>query len=349
MSSGAPACPTCGREDFKNERGMKQHHARIHGESLNTTTRQCGVCEGDYRVRKDKDSVACSVECLAEWRSEKLSGPEIQDEELLSELRRLADTTGRPPTKEMMGRRGGYGHGTYQKRFGSWNDALRAAGLQPNRENNPTKEKLADDLRQLAGEIGRPPLAVDIEDEGRHAPKTYIDVFGSLQKAREGGGLPARPEGYRKRVSDEELISEIERLAGELGHPPSQGDMSGRGCYSSGVYFNRFGSWTEALDATGFDSRFPLTGQDSPTWRGGKSIYDAVKLNLSNWQKARRNHRGDECEHCGEADTLHLHHIIPVMSGGTNEPWNLMTLCEQCHGSVEWFTREFAEPVLVDS
>lgn len=94
-----------------------------------------------------------------------------------------------------------------------------------------------------------------------------------------------------------------------------------------------------------------VTGEDNPNWRGGKDLYDAVVIALPGpaWWTLRNRHRGDECEMCGATDVeLHLHHIVPVLAGGTNEPWNLLTLCEECHTAAEWRTREFADPVLVE-
>lgn len=105
---------------------------------------------------------------------------------------------------------------------------------------------------------------------------------------------------------------------------------------------------TEAREQNGMAG---VTGQEHPSWRGGKSIYDAVKKQLHgpSWSQIRGRHRGERCRKCGEVDTkLDLHHIVPLMSGGTNEPWNLMTLCESCHIEVEWCTRDLLDPVLVE-
>lgn len=95
-----------------------------------------------------------------------------------------------------------------------------------------------------------------------------------------------------------------------------------------------------------------VTGQDSPTWRGGKSIYGAVKKQLHgpSWSSIRKVHLDDVCHKCGAVGDLHLHHIVPLMSGGTNESWNLMTLCAVCHTTVENYIRQFDafDPVLTE-
>jgi len=37
------------------------------------------------------------------------------------------------------------------------------------------------------------------------------------------------------------------------------------------------------------------------------------------------------CQRCGKPENLHVHHITPRISGGTDEPDNLITLCQECH------------------
>jgi len=68
-------CPTCGRDDFSSEFGIKQHHAKVHDESLTKVTEQCPVCGSDFEREKSReDRTTCSNECSAEYRSEKFSG-----------------------------------------------------------------------------------------------------------------------------------------------------------------------------------------------------------------------------------------------------------------------------------
>lgn len=55
---------------------------------------------------------------------------QISDEELLEELRAGAEVLGRPPSKNEMLEFGEYSATPYLDRFGSWFDALEAAGLE---------------------------------------------------------------------------------------------------------------------------------------------------------------------------------------------------------------------------
>lgn len=62
-------CPTCGRDDFKSEQGMKQHHALSHGESISGVKTECKNCNETYRVRKAnvERSSFCSTDCQTEY------------------------------------------------------------------------------------------------------------------------------------------------------------------------------------------------------------------------------------------------------------------------------------------
>lgn len=37
------------------------------------------------------------------------------------------------------------------------------------------------------------------------------------------------------------------------------------------------------------------------------------------------------CSTCGRTDGIELHHIIPIAAGGTNDYYNLIYLCHNCH------------------
>lgn len=123
--------------------------------------------------------------------------------------------------------------------------------------------------------------------------------------------------------------------------------------------------WASENAALGADGRDEngmegVTGQEHPGWRGGKSIYDAVKKQLGSesWGSVReriRERADHECEACGKPANeighrdLDVHHIVPIMCGGTNQEWNLMALCPSCHRAVEVQTRRLVDPVLIEN
>lgn len=131
------------------------------------------------------------------------------------------------------------------------------------------------------------------------------------------------------------ITEHCERCGDEFERYPSEGN--GRFCSHSCMY-----EW--------FSSR---TGQDHPLWEGGVDWYRAVRSahGPTGWHTQRKEHLGDECKVCGTSEaTLSLHHIVPVLAGGPNAPWNYMTLCRTCHRQVEDYTRDLPgmEPVLTE-
>ena len=93
----------------------------------------------------------------------------------------------------------------------------------------------------------------------------------------------------------------------------------------------------------------PICGTENPNWNGGRSLYDSLLKQMPRaWTVARRETRkrdGRTCQMCGLHGAEHyrklsVHHIVPVVSGGTNADFNLLTLCNSCHHRAEQYTRD---------
>lgn len=53
-----------------------------------------------------------------------------------------------------------------------------------------------------------------------------------------------------------------------------------------------------------------------------------------NWAELRQDilrRDGHRCGNCGSTTDLRVHHIVPLSKGGSNDPGNLRTLCDNCH------------------
>lgn len=116
-------------------------------------------------------------------------GPHVSGETLLEDLRDLADELGEPPRFKEMVERGDHRARTYTKRYGSWAEALEAAGLDPDERAGGTQQVSTDqllaDLLRLRDELGRVPTATDVVEEGNHGIATYQRRFGSWSEAVE--------------------------------------------------------------------------------------------------------------------------------------------------------------------
>jgi len=193
--------------------------------------------------------------------------------DLLDEIRRLSEEFGHPPTLQEVRDYGKYAATTYYLRFGSWQNALEAAGF-PSRE--PNAEIPEDDLIQGLQRVAKisttasssvtgkkqndyiPPTAAEMNQYGSYWASTYRRRFGSWNAALEAAGFEPR----ETEVTDEDLLTELWELADKLEKTPTYTEMNNQGKHGSRTYVRRFGSWNAALETAGLDSRSSSTISD---------------------------------------------------------------------------------------
>ncbi|WP_430506203.1 homing endonuclease associated repeat-containing protein [Haloparvum sp. PAK95] len=176
--------------------------------------------------------------------------PRTPEEDLLADLKSVADIVGGTPSEREYSNHGKYSVKTYCKRFGGWNSTLQAAGFEPNVEMNLSEEALISALQGFAKKLGRPPTADEMDRSGPYTSDSYKRAFGTWNRALRQAGLEVHSVWN---VSEEDLISELNRLAEELDHVPRKDEMRNQGKWSAAVYQEQFGSWNEALRAAGFE------------------------------------------------------------------------------------------------
>ena len=147
---------------------------------------------------------------------------------------------------------------TVAKRFGSWNSALSAAGLKPNRVRKPkkTKEELISEIKALAEKLGRTPLVREFADySGLGRDSIVIRRHGGWGNLVESAKLKYRHRRISR--SNEELISQVKKLARKLKRAPRVWEFNksiGAEEYSD-IIKKRFGSWQKFLAAAGLLNR----------------------------------------------------------------------------------------------
>lgn len=112
-------------------------------------------------------------------------------EELLEKLRELNDELPHTVRHEDMDEADRYPSGTvYIQRFGSWNAAKAAAGIDTD-SNTYSDEELITFLQQKAAEIGDRPLRRDDikNDDNLPHPSIYNDRFESFHAAKKAAGI----------------------------------------------------------------------------------------------------------------------------------------------------------------
>ena len=199
--------------------------------------------------------------------------PSYSDEDLLDEIRRVADVADADgaPTVTQFNEHSDIADSTIHRRFGSWNEGVAAAGFDPNPPETAIDEAdLVDELQRLRDELGHPPKVDEMRDAGAYSPSTYKYRYGSwtaavteifdditesdLKRHRGDSGDGDRSNWSKgPHVSDDELLADLNRLADEVGRTPTSKDVRAHGSHSAHTYVKRFGSWGEALASAGLD------------------------------------------------------------------------------------------------
>src|SRR5262249_26855830 len=142
---------------------------------------------------------------------------------------------------------------TFFKVFGSYNVALRKAGLPLNVGREPKRADMIADLKRLSKSLGRPLSKADIKKankKGRCASThQYLKVFGTISAALKEAGVRRFP--YERT----ELIQQLKQLTAELGQIPHTNQIkeaSRKGkCASIQSFWRKFGSMGEIRRALG--------------------------------------------------------------------------------------------------
>jgi len=255
----------------------------------------------------------------------------ISKEELKYEMKRLANKIGLTPTMEDMRKRGNYTFDVYQKRFGSWNNAVEACGLDVNREVNITDSEVINDIQRISEEYcdDDSPTSVDMKEYGRYSENIYLFNETSWDEYLEKSGFESK---YR--ISKQKLIQAINDLALKLDKTPSSRDMKEKGKYTPSPYRRVFGTWNNALEESGFDVIGHVSGKEHPNWKED-SISSKERRKLENWSKRVKNRDNYECQRCQKprSNVRFAHHI----KRRKNHPDikfdkdNGVTLCADCH------------------
>jgi len=125
----------------------------------------------------------------------------IPDEELLDELRRAAEELGHTPRSRSEEVK--YSEWTYSKRFGSWGEALDAAGLEREKgqyRDLPVAERVAvsdvvDAIINVAAKVDRPPFEHEVHEQTDILTVATNEIAGTWAETLRMAGFPPRYQG----------------------------------------------------------------------------------------------------------------------------------------------------------
>jgi len=109
----------------------------------------------------------------------------FNDDELLDDLRNVAQILGKDSvSSEEYNKHGKFCHGTFQKRFGSWNKALQKANLNLIVQKYISNKELFDNLEIVWRTLGHQPLYSEMKKPlSKYSTRPYDNRFGGWMKA----------------------------------------------------------------------------------------------------------------------------------------------------------------------
>jgi hypothetical protein len=199
-------------------------------------------------------------------------------QELLDEIKRLDASLDRIPYESDIDQDGRFTAYTYCDRFGSWDEALEAAGIDK-------EAVLLEDMQQVADTVDGDLTQPAMNEHGKYSASMAARFFGSWSEAKErleeweaskpeedadktesvkadaSSGDVDRPNfDVTADVDKSDLVDEIQRFADIIDEPPTEELVVAYGRYPADEYRKAFGSWDAVLETAG------LNADDIPDW-----------------------------------------------------------------------------------
>jgi 5-methylcytosine-specific restriction endonuclease McrA len=315
---------------------------------IDTKNRVEFVCDYCGSVDERTPSSAQRVDyCSSACANKATHGVDAED--VITSLKEIAEDLGRTPSSQEFDQLSEYWHGTFNTIFGGYSQALRELGFETNAPKDISDNLLLETLREIHDAEDRIPKQSDLAEYGElNTADPYIRRWGSWANALAKAGLDPQTTQYKK-IAKKDLVDEYQRVADEIGHPPSYTEIDEKARYCANTYERAFGSFLEAKDASGYDP-IPTDnnprGEDHYMWKGGKDI--TYGKNWLQQRKAALKRDEHSCQRCGMTQDqhiekyqmeLHVHHITPAAEFNShnerNKLTNLLTVCASCHRKYE--------------
>ena len=135
----------------------------------------------------------------------------VEREQILDEIRRVANQLGtRALSKSQFARQSSIKSGLVERRFGTWNKAIEAAGLIPDQSNKTlSPEQLMNELHRVVTELDKFPTRNEFAISGNHSPSIFERRWGNWT------GVGNAYHGWRTGGS----IAPLPRTSGPLPSP----------------------------------------------------------------------------------------------------------------------------------
>ena len=157
---------------------------------------------GAYSARTYENRFGTWTEALCSAGYEPVKQHRIPKDTILNEIRRLATKDGTSPTAAEMRSEGKFTVTIAQDRFGSWNEAVEAAGYDPHKRHRIADEALLEEIHRLVDDLGKAPTMQEMNDLGKFSHRPYFNRWESWQATIRAAGYepvghPSGPDNYK--------------------------------------------------------------------------------------------------------------------------------------------------------
>ena len=182
-----------------------------------------------------------------------MANKQYEDWQLLHWLKDFAEELGKTPTlQEIDNEPSMPPSDTYINYFGSYNNAVRKAGLKVNYKQYTEKE-LLNKLKKFADKLGRAPIKKEIKkNENMPDPVTYKRWFISYKNACKKVGYTYTANNTHVGYSKNKLLNDLRKFALQLGRTPTLTEVDeNQEIASAGSYTYHFGNYSNACKKAG--------------------------------------------------------------------------------------------------
>lgn len=166
--------------------------------------------------------------------------------------------------------------------FGSWDDALAAAGIDKG-------QLLREEIQRVASKLGRKPTQPDINEHGRCSAGMCARFFGSWSEALDqalGELSNTRDKSSTntpESASRSDLLEDLQRIKRVINREPTKDDYVRLGNYGINDVEDRFGNWGSFLGTADIDHASPDRSSAEATWEDipdNARLYDPITVKV---------------------------------------------------------------------
>ena len=275
---------------------------------------------------------------------------DYSDEAILDEIRRVAALVQKPTLSRTEFRKHSrLSPHTAGRHFGTWEGALRAAGLADRFDSSSrrvSRDEILTELRRVSQVLGRQTFTcTEFNVTARFTADVVRRTFGTFHKAMQAAGLVTN--ALSKRYTDEDCFENLLKVWTHYGRPPQHDEMrQPPSSVGPKAYVRRFGTWNRALQAFVDRANADIAQSEDPRPAGiqNEVVKTRSAVSPANRRKVPLGLRWAvivrdrcRCVLCGRSPATHLgvsldaDHIIPYSKGGKTIMENLRTLCDDCN------------------